>query len=68
MGDWDELPEEIQREIISAAFHNLCVDNLVPYGVQTGDDDTWDNYAPAIELARSWYENDPEQWHANSNY
>lgn len=68
MSDWDDLPHEVQLKIIRAAFDNLCIDGRVPYGVQTGDDDVWDTYAPAVELAQSWYEDDPEQWHANSNH
>lgn len=52
---WDELPDEKQQELIYEAFRYLCELGLVPYGVQTGDDDTWDQYAPAIEYAEERY-------------
>lgn len=48
---FDKLSEEEQLKLIKEAFVDLCAQGLVPYGVQTGDEDTWDNYAPAIELA-----------------
>lgn len=56
--DFDDLPDNIRLEYISAAFQSLCDDDQVPYEVQTGDYDTWDNYEPAIELARRNYEED----------
>lgn len=52
---WDELSEEDQMKRIKEAFEHLCDRGEVPYGVMTGDDDTWDAYAPAIELAEEWY-------------
>jgi hypothetical protein len=51
-----DLPKDKQLDLILKAFEHLCSEGLVPYGVQTGDDDTWDNYAPAIELASEWYQ------------
>jgi len=51
------LPHEKQLVLIEEAFHYLCQTGVVPYGIQTGDDDTWDNYDPAIQLAKEWYEN-----------
>lgn len=52
---WDELPNETQRELIYEAFRYLCELGLVPNSVQNGDDDTWDQYAPAIEYAEERY-------------
>ena len=52
------LPEDQQMIFIKKAFDYLCKNNLVPYGIETGDDGTWDDYAPAIELATEWYENE----------
>jgi len=52
------LPKDEQKKLIEEAFDYLCQQGLVPYGVTTGDDDTWDNYDPAIELATEWYENE----------
>lgn len=54
--DFEDLPQDIRAKYIHTAFAALCADNLVPYGVQMGDDDTWDNYDPAIDLARRNYE------------
>ena len=56
--DFDDLPEKIRLKYIAVAFQSLCDDDQVPYEIQTGDYDTWDNYGPAIELARSNYEED----------
>lgn len=53
-----DLPEDKQKILIEQAFDYLCQTGVVPYGVQAGDDDTWDNYDPAIELATEWYENE----------
>ena len=53
-----DLPEDEQNRLIEEAFDYLCQTGVVPYGIQTGDDDTWDNYDPAIELATEWYENE----------
>ncbi len=53
--DFLSLPEQLQLDFIKQAFEDLCSQGLVPYGVQTGDDDTWDNYGPAIELAERNY-------------
>jgi hypothetical protein len=50
-----DLPEDKQLDLIWKAFEHLCSEGLVPYGVQTGDDDTWDNYGPAIDLAERNY-------------
>ena len=55
MKSFDELPEDKQLELIYEAFRLLCELGLVPYGVETGDDDTWDQYAPAIEYAEERY-------------
>ena len=52
------LPEDKQLDLIKEAFDYLASQGLVPYGVTTGDDDTWDNYDPAIELATERYENE----------
>ena len=54
--DFDDLDEETREKLIFEAFEALVEDNKVPYGVQTGDDDVWTNYEPAIELARRDYE------------
>jgi len=51
-----DLPENKQKMLIKKAFDYLCQEGLVPYGVQTGDDCTWDTYDPAVELAAEWYE------------
>jgi hypothetical protein len=48
---FDKLSEKEQLKLIKEAFFDLCAQGLVPYSVQTGDEDTWDNYGPAIELA-----------------
>jgi hypothetical protein len=48
---FEKLSRQEQLKLIKEAFSDLCVQGLVPYGVQTGDEDTWDNYGPAIELA-----------------
>ena len=56
--EFEDLPHETQLKYISVAFQTLCSTGTVPYGVQTGDDDTWDNYGPAIELARDNYYDD----------
>jgi hypothetical protein len=55
---WDDLPDDEQRRRINEAFDYLCSTGNVPYGVQTGDDATWDEYDPAIELAQEWYDNE----------
>lgn len=55
MKSFVELPENKQRELIYEAFCYLCELGLVPYGVETGDDETWDQYAPAIEYAEERY-------------
>jgi hypothetical protein len=52
------LPEDEQNKLIEEAFNYLCQTGVVPYGIQTGDDDTWDNYDPAVQLATEWYENE----------
>lgn len=52
---FDQLPVEKQRMLIYDAFRLLCATGNVPYGIETGDDGTWDEYAPAIELAEDWY-------------
>lgn len=54
---WEELWEDDQLARIKDAFEYLCDKGEVPYGVMVGDDDTWDAYAPAIELAQEWYNN-----------
>ncbi len=51
-----DLPQDKQLDLIKEAFNYLCSQGLVPHGIQSGDDDTWDNYAPAIELASEWYQ------------
>ena len=56
--DFDDLPDNIRLQYISRAFECLSEDGSVPYGVETGDDDTWDNYGPAIDLARRNYQDD----------
>jgi hypothetical protein len=53
-----DLPKDEQLALINEAFDFLASQGLVPYGVTTGDDDTWDNYDPAIELATRWYEDE----------
>lgn len=55
---FEDLPDENRLQYIAVAFRMLCNDDQVPYGVQTGDDDTWDNYGPAVDLARRNYEED----------
>lgn len=54
--DFDDLPDNIRINYIAEAFQSLVDDDQVPYGIITGDDDTWDNYDPAIDLARKNYE------------
>jgi hypothetical protein len=53
-----DLPKDEQLALINEAFDFLASQGLVPYGVTTGDDDTWDNHDPAIELATRWYEDE----------
>jgi len=53
--EWDELPNEEQWKRILAAFEYLCAVGRVPYSTEVGDDGTWHEYAPAIELAEEWY-------------
>lgn len=57
--DWDELSKDEQWVRIRAAFEYLCTVGRVPYSTEVGDDGTWHEYAPAIELAAEWY-NDEE--------
>lgn len=57
MKTFDQLSEVEQHDLIKKAFDYLCDQGQVPYGVLTGDDATWDEYEPAIELAIEWYEN-----------
>ena len=63
---FEDLPHETQLKYIATAFEMLCQDNRVPYGIQTGDDDTWDNYDPAIDLARRNYEEDMDFYESQS--
>lgn len=58
---WDELQDDDQLARIKDAFEYLCDNGVVPYGVMTGDDDTWDSYEPAIALAQEWYNNEKEE-------
>jgi len=56
--DFDDLPENVRLYYIGQAFDSLVNDDEVPYEVMTGDEDTWDNYEPAIEMARKNYEDE----------
>lgn len=52
---WDNLSDKEQLYLIREAFEYLCDRGEVPYGIMVGDDDTWDTYSPAIQLAEEWY-------------
>ena len=54
--DFDDLEDDIKEQLILEAFEELVHDYRVPYGIMTGDEDTWNNYDPAIRLARLNYE------------
>lgn len=56
--EWDELSNDEQWIRIRAAFEYLCTVGRVPYSTEVGDDGTWHEYAPAIELAAEWYNNE----------
>ena len=56
--DFDDLDEDIQQEYLAEAYEELYADNQIPYGVATGDNDTWDQYGPVIDLARRNYESE----------
>lgn len=56
--EFTDLPKNQQKDLIEEAFDYLYSQGLVPYGVTTGDDDIWDDYDPAIELATRWYEDE----------
>ena len=53
-----DLPKDQQLDLIKEAFDYLSSQGLIPYQVTTGNNDTWDNYDPAIELATEWYEDE----------
>lgn len=55
--DFDDLPENQRNKYIQEAFQELVNDNAVPYSVQNGDDGVWNEYEPAINLARQNYIN-----------
>jgi len=53
--EFDDLSDNERLAFIKQAFDYLCQDNSVPYGIQTGDDGSWDEYPPAVELAAQLY-------------
>lgn len=53
--NFDDLDDQLRNKLIYEAYESLCQENLVPYGIQTGDDGLWYEYDPAIELARKTY-------------
>ena len=56
--DFDDLPQDTRLKYIESAFEQLYKDDQVPYDVLTGDSCTWDEYDPAIDLAKRNYEDD----------
>ncbi len=60
--EFEDLPKEMRLTYIENAFYALVKDNRVPYGIATGDTGVWDEYDPAIELAKENY-NDDEEHH-----
>lgn len=54
--DFDDLEEELREQYLSEAYFDLYAQNKIPYGVSTGDTDTWDQYPPVVELARLNYD------------
>jgi len=55
---FDDLPEDTRLKYIHRAFEQLYQDDQVPYDVMTGDSCTWDEYDPAIDLAKRNYEDE----------
>jgi len=49
--DFDNLEEEVRLQYLTEAYEELYADSQIPYGVSTGDDDIWSDYAPVISLA-----------------
>lgn len=56
MIDFEDLEDEVREQYLREAYEELYAENKIPYGVATGDNDTWDAYPPVVERAIRNYE------------
>lgn len=54
--DFDDLEDDERESYLMMAYEELCEQGLIPYGIMTADEDTYDNYPPLLAVARHYYE------------